>query len=129
MKFKSVLSELVKPFTHEVTVKAVEREKLIRRVYGSNFSAAPVSKSKKSSLNGNKSGKAQQYRIEGRPLYVSANGKDIYGNEKPTETRYFECLNCKRSIAGTRFAAHVERCFSGRNARSRGYEAAVEDDD
>lgn len=45
--------------------------------------------------------------------------EDMYGIEKSSEPRYFECLNCGRKIAGSRFAAHLERCLGGRNSRHK----------
>ncbi|VVT56774.1 uncharacterized protein SAPINGB_P005261 [Magnusiomyces paraingens] len=51
--------------------------------------------------------------------------EDMYGIEKSTEPRYFECLNCTRKIAGSRFAAHLERCLGGRNSRHKDRKAAV----
>lgn len=45
--------------------------------------------------------------------------EDMYGIEKSSEPRYFECLNCTRKIAGSRFAAHLERCLGGRNSRHK----------
>lgn len=45
--------------------------------------------------------------------------EDMYGVEKSTEPRYFECTNCGRKIAGSRFAAHLERCLGGRNSRHK----------
>lgn len=45
--------------------------------------------------------------------------EDMYGIEKSTEPRYFECLNCTRKIAGNRFAAHLDRCLGGRNSRHK----------
>lgn len=42
--------------------------------------------------------------------------KDIYGLEKgklkiAETSRYFECENCGRQIAGGRFALHVNKCL------------------
>lgn len=42
--------------------------------------------------------------------------KDIYGQDKvklkTSETsRYFECGNCGRQIAGGRFAQHINKCL------------------
>lgn len=45
--------------------------------------------------------------------------EDMYGIEKSSEPRYFECLSCKRKIAGSRFAAHLDRCLGGRNSRHK----------
>lgn len=45
--------------------------------------------------------------------------KDIYGQDKiklkSSETsRYFECGNCGRQIAGGRFALHINKCLDRR---------------
>lgn len=45
-----------------------------------------------------------------------ASSKDIYGQDKlklkSSETsRYFECENCGRKIAGGRFAQHINKCL------------------
>lgn len=42
--------------------------------------------------------------------------KDIYGQEKvklktSEASRYFECGNCGRKIAGSRFAQHINKCL------------------
>lgn len=46
-----------------------------------------------------------------RAVIFKSAGRDIYGQEKSTEVRYCECLNCKRQVANLRFAAHVARCY------------------
>lgn len=48
--------------------------------------------------------------ISGRAIIQETRGRDIYGQEKSTDVRYFECANCERSVAGHRFAAHAARC-------------------
>ncbi|ODQ79832.1 hypothetical protein BABINDRAFT_13437 [Babjeviella inositovora NRRL Y-12698] len=58
-----------------------------------------------------------------RVVYVYSGlggNRDIYGNEglkQADASRYFVCSNCTRKIAGSRFAAHVDRCLGGRLAR------------
>lgn len=47
------------------------------------------------------------------------NSKDIYGQDKTklktSETsRYFQCDNCGRKIAGGRFAQHINKCLERR---------------
>lgn len=111
-----ILKDLLKPLTREVMVHAFEKEKQIRSKYGNEFTA------KTQVLNGSTNGKNKSVavtEVKDRIKWVKVSGKDIYGNEKPTDVRYFGCMNCGRKIAGTRFAAHIERCLSGRNARSR----------
>lgn len=48
--------------------------------------------------------------------YLFNSSKDIYGQDKlklkNSETsRYFDCANCGRQIAGGRFAQHVNKCL------------------
>lgn len=64
----------------------------------------------------------------------SLNGKDVYQNAltdnghlmgdkaalfAPTNgtDTYFRCANCQREIAGSRFAAHIDKCFAGRSRK------------
>lgn len=115
-----ILNDLLRPLTREVTVKAFEKEKLIRRKYGKGFIAQPPPMSGRTSGNG-KNKVAAVTEVKGRVMWVKQPGKDIYGNEKPTDVQYFKCTNCGRKVAGTRFAAHIERCLSGRNSRQRQY--------
>ncbi|VEU19789.1 DEKNAAC100722 [Brettanomyces naardenensis] len=41
--------------------------------------------------------------------FASTNGADIY----------FRCSNCQREIAGSRFAAHLDKCLGGRSRKIR----------
>jgi SAGA-associated factor 11 len=120
LKKKSVmiLQDLIKPMAREAMLKAFLREKSIRAKYGKEFVAKPRSSSEVSSGTSTPKSKANQsIEIKGRVAYSRIQGRDIYGNEKPTAVLYFECVNCKRKVAGSRFAAHIERCLSGRNSR------------
>jgi hypothetical protein len=108
-----ILEELLKPMTHEATLQAYEREKTIRKRYGEGFVAKPVSET----IKNPKAKPGQKLEVPGRIAYNKEPGKDIYGNEKSTSTKYFECPGCKRKVASSRLAAHIERCLSGRNAR------------
>lgn len=111
-----ILEELLKPMAHEATLQAYEREKTIRQKYGEGFIAKPILESSKAA-NLPKTKAGQKLEIPGRIIYSKESGKDIYGNEKSAQTKYFECPGCKRKVASSRFAAHIERCLSGRNAR------------
>lgn len=49
------------------------------------------------------------------PATVSSS-RDIYGQDKTKlktseASRYFECGNCQRKIAGSRFAQHINKCL------------------
>lgn len=114
-----LLYDLMRPLTHEVTANAYEKEKRVRSIYGRSFTATPPSATNGQTPSGRAKASAVE-EIVGRPAYSKQPGKDIYGNQKETDTRYFECSNCGRQIAGSRFAAHVQRCLSGRKARRGG---------
>jgi hypothetical protein len=49
---------------------------------------------------------------------VDKSGFDIYGQSiKAAPSEVFECINCKRSVAASRFAPHLEKCMGqGRNS-------------
>jgi SAGA-associated factor 11 len=116
-----LLYDLLRPLAHEATAAAYEKEKRVRRLYGASFVAQPPAvASNAPTPSGRGSKPASVEEVTGRPAYVKVPGRDIYGNQKETDTRYFECSNCGRKIAGTRFAAHIERCLSGRKARNPG---------
>lgn len=106
---------------HEVTAKALQLEHKIRNNYGTDFIAKPYSTALPP---GTRAKSAQKTEVVGRVQYVQVNGQDMYGNEKPTDVRYFECTSCGRKISGNRFAAHMERCLNGRNSR-KGRASAV----
>ncbi|CAN6657003.1 hypothetical protein TRVA0_029S01178 [Trichomonascus vanleenenianus] len=125
-----IFKDLLKPLTHEATLKAIQKEKVIRRKYGKEFiartptpgtpqsTASSAASTPKSRANGTPNGSAARVEVHGRIIYSKLPGRDIYGKEKNTQVQYFECSNCKRKVAGSRFAAHIERCLSGRNNRS-----------
>lgn len=94
-----ILKRMLEIQCKEALVPALIREKTLRSRYGKAEVVRPV-----------------KGELTRRALQVSAPGRDIYGLEKSTEVRYFECLNCERQVAGHRFAAHIARC-SGRGRR------------
>lgn len=58
----------------------------------------------------------------GRPMLLQQRGLDIYGQEKPTEAKYYPCQICQRKVAANRFASHVAKCsVRGRRARPGTY--------
>lgn len=112
--------------TYEATLNAYHKEKFIRSRYGSNFVAkAPPAPSGPASrtASGTSTPKAARapasVEVPGRVVYSKGQGRDIYGKEKATATKYFECPNCRRKAASFRIASHIERCLSGRNARGK----------
>lgn len=65
---------------------------------------------------------------------IKLNGKDIYANAVSDNSKvlgdklnhiktgtaqdtYFKCSNCDRKIAGSRFAAHIDKCLGGRSRK------------
>ena len=117
-----ILDDLLKPMAHEVTAQALQIEKRIRAQYGQDFIAKPYNTTLPPGIRAKS---AQKTEVAGRVAYIKVPGQDMYGNEKPNDVRYFECLNCSRKIAGSRFAAHMERCLNGRNSRTKGYEHVI----
>ncbi|KAK9470629.1 uncharacterized protein V1510DRAFT_422579 [Dipodascopsis tothii] len=89
-----LLQDLVQPLSYEIALKAFYEAK------GSQVPCARCSSLK-------------------CKHYVQQASKDIYGRDSTPETSYFECANCARKISGARYAAHLERCLSGRNTRNK----------
>lgn len=94
-----VLKRMLEIQCKEALVPALLYEKKVRSQYGKAENVKPV-----------------KGTLSKRALQVNVPGRDIYGLEKSTEVRYFECPNCERQVAGHRFAAHIARC-SGRGRR------------
>lgn len=72
------------------------------------------------SLNSISRYKTLQQCVEGKYTdpnpSLRASNRDIFGNDrtklKNSETsRYFDCGNCGRQIAGGRFAQHINKCL------------------
>ncbi|ODQ76456.1 hypothetical protein LIPSTDRAFT_60599 [Lipomyces starkeyi NRRL Y-11557] len=105
----SLLQDLVQPITHDIALEAFSREKRSRQpcpscgaIHNSRASSGAV----------------------GKGHYVDRPGQDIYGRAKQHASEsgsYFECANCARKVAASRYAAHLERCLGGRGARNKKY--------
>ncbi|KAK9316639.1 hypothetical protein V1522DRAFT_400772 [Lipomyces starkeyi] len=103
----SLLQDLVQPITHDIALEAFSREKRSRQpcpscgaIHNSRASSGAV----------------------GKGHYVDRPGQDIYGRAKQHASEsgsYFECANCARKVAASRYAAHLERCLGGRGARNK----------
>lgn len=101
-----IVNALLLESCESVILAALFEEKLIRQNWG------PATK-----LPVTKSGE-----INGRPALLQQRGLDIYGQEKPTETKYFTCQLCERKVAANRFASHVAKCATrGRRTRPGTY--------
>ncbi|KAK7208002.1 hypothetical protein BZA70DRAFT_272705 [Myxozyma melibiosi] len=106
----SLLEDLLQPLTHDIFLTAFTREKRSRLPCPScgaihNSRASPAAQS-----------------ALGKGNYVNKPGLDIYGQPKQQASdpnSYYECSNCARKIAVSRYAAHLERCLSGRSTRTR----------
>lgn len=76
---------------------------------------------RQASLNSISRYRTLQQSVEGKyndplPQAKASANKDIFGNDKAklknSETsRYFDCGNCGRQIAGGRFAQHINKCL------------------
>ncbi|ODQ66823.1 hypothetical protein NADFUDRAFT_50726 [Nadsonia fulvescens var. elongata DSM 6958] len=112
-----ILQDLLSSLTTEVAVECLIEEKQLRQLYGKAAPATvdnlPVTVKGRGSIKANS-------EVNGRINFFQMSNRDIYGKEKSTEVRYFECVNCARKIAGSRFAAHIERCLGGRTGRNKG---------
>ncbi|KAK9478469.1 hypothetical protein V1514DRAFT_330792 [Lipomyces japonicus] len=98
----TIFHDILQPITHDLTLEAFTREKRSRMPCPS---CGAVHNSRSPS--------------PGHGHYVSKPGLDIYGRTKQAASdsaSYFECVNCSRKIASSRYAAHLERCLSGRGA-------------
>lgn len=97
---------MLSAITHEVVAEEILKEQLLRRDFGE---ALPVSQAMANP-------KAKDKQIILRFVMNTGNGKDIFGSDKVSDSSvYFVCDNCGRNIAGSRFAAHINRCLGGRN--------------
>ncbi|KAK9453874.1 hypothetical protein V1511DRAFT_489303 [Dipodascopsis uninucleata] len=99
----SLLQDFMEQITHDITLSAFAKEKKSRQPC---MTCGAVHNSR----NGTGTN------------YVSRPGQDIYGRAKlqaADSALYFECLNCTRKIAASRYAAHLERCLGGRGSRGR----------
>ncbi|KAK9365777.1 hypothetical protein V1509DRAFT_632111 [Lipomyces kononenkoae] len=103
----SLLQDLVQPITHDIALEAFSREKRSRQpcpscgaIHNSRASSGAI----------------------GKGHYIARAGQDIYGRAKQHASvsgSYFECTNCTRKVAGSRYAAHLERCLGGRGTRNK----------
>ncbi|CAI46282.1 hypothetical protein POMI540_1178 [Schizosaccharomyces pombe] len=62
--------------------------------------------------------------------YCTKPGYDIYGNsvQTPSNVPYYSCLMCKREIAASRYAAHLEKCKGRSLSNATSYSTLFEDD-
>lgn len=66
-----------------------------------------------------------QLSLNGKDLYVNAlnDNKKLLGTKAnaivigSAQDTYFECSNCGRNIAGSRFSGHIDKCFGGRSRK------------
>ncbi|GMM50387.1 hypothetical protein DASB73_013450 [Starmerella bacillaris] len=97
-----IVNDLLKDSCESVILAACIEEKFLRQNWGR---AVPISVTKSG-------------EVHGRPVIIQKRGVDIYGQEKPTDTKYFTCKLCERQVAANRFAAHVAKCAT-RSRRAR----------
>ncbi|GMG19197.1 unnamed protein product [Ambrosiozyma monospora] len=101
---------------------------------GNNHSNGSNGNSQASSVTGTPQPSDLQLQPDlGRFAFVR-NGKDIYanalsgsqgngthngtnGHSASASELYFKCSNCDRKIAGSRFAAHIDKCLGGRTRK------------
>ncbi|CEP25068.1 unnamed protein product [Cyberlindnera jadinii] len=130
-----VYNSLMCSITHKIIVESLLQEQVDRTKFGPleqppslqpiQNTATPVPSSVKLETGSNGTPSATSSRngtpaneMTVRQAFVSIQGRDVFGNEKiPDSSRYFECRNCQRRIAGNRFAAHIDRCLGGRQRK------------
>ncbi|KAJ8101227.1 hypothetical protein POJ06DRAFT_289711 [Lipomyces tetrasporus] len=103
----SLLQDLVQPITHDIALVAFSKEKRSRQPCPS---CGAIHNSRASS------------GVVGKGHYIARPGQDIYGRVKQNASEsgsYYECNNCARKVAASRYAAHLERCLGGRGARNK----------
>ncbi|CCH43286.1 hypothetical protein BN7_2834 [Wickerhamomyces ciferrii] len=133
----SIYKDIMETITHELFVDAIMREQITRAKYGrleTGNTPTPVeTPTALNNLNGNgllsastsqnntgnnSRNPSPNPELLTRMAYYSVMGRDIFGNEKQSDSsRYFTCDNCSRKIAGNRFAAHIDRCLGGRSRK------------
>lgn len=66
-----------------------------------------------------------QFTLNGKDVYVNAlsDNRKLLGAKAnaivvgTAQDTYFKCSNCDRKIAGSRFSAHIDKCFGGRSRK------------
>lgn len=66
-----------------------------------------------------------QFKLNGKDIYVNAlnDNRKFLGDKANSiivgtaQDTYFQCSNCDRKIAGSRFSAHVDKCLGGRSRK------------
>lgn len=66
-----------------------------------------------------------QFKLNGKDIYVNAlnDNRELLGDKVNSivvgtaQDTYFQCSNCDRKIAGSRFSAHVDKCLGGRSRK------------
>ncbi|KAK9253876.1 hypothetical protein V1507DRAFT_457114 [Lipomyces tetrasporus] len=109
----SLLQDLVQPITHDIALVAFSKEKRSRQPCPS---CGAIHNSRASS------------GVVGKGHYIARPGQDIYGRVKQNASEsgsYYECNNCARKVAASRYAAHLERCLGGRGARNKNSAAST----
>lgn len=125
---------ILQNITHNILVDALLSERINRSQFGPIQHAPPlqpVSASNQTPTPGiklegatpstsamNSRNNSPNTELLTRTEYYNVPGRDVFGNEKiPDSARLFECTNCQRKIAGSRFAAHIDRCLGGRQRK------------
>lgn len=132
---QEILRGLLQQQVQDVVTGALLREKAIRKMHGDRVplpagslaglrnvadpTSALVPPSGNSSALASRASSpvAEETDRNTRVVYLRDKVKDVYGNDGLRVVdggRYFDCGNCGRKVAGSRFASHIDRCLGGR---------------
>lgn len=116
-----LLDSMVSNVIYDIVSTQLLNEKLLRKEYGT------TTQPKLSATVPSQEPDLGRFAIKlnGRDIYVNAmedNSKMLGERAGMIKTgtaqdTYFKCTNCDRKIAGSRFAAHIDKCLGGRSRK------------
>lgn len=116
-----LLDSMVSNVIYDIISNQLLNEKLLRKEYGT----IQDPKLGKTIANDDPDIGRFSIKLNGKDIYVNAladNSKVLGENVNQIKTgtaqdTYFKCSNCDRKIAGSRFAAHIDKCLGGRSRK------------
>ncbi|ODV93492.1 hypothetical protein PACTADRAFT_52068 [Pachysolen tannophilus NRRL Y-2460] len=116
----SLLEDLLEPIINEIVLESLNNEQILRIKYGNLSNRWDIYNNNTTSFNTTENNGTGNGSTNGNTLAGSANGTPGPSNSNSSSNNnieYFQCLNCDRRIAGSRFAAHIDKCLGGRTRK------------
>lgn len=118
-----ILQDLLEPLVCDIVVESLLKEKVLRDRYGSLLDPKPLNSD--GELSNRMDIVDNKLVFAGAQLRSSNISKPSNGGSQTTNGSgangangdYFQCSNCDRKIAGSRFAAHLDKCLGGRSRK------------